>query len=258
VLALTSVQTLSSSLAGYADDLAARYPDLATALRGAGAPDAVTDAVSPETLTAVLRGVVDLVLTVGPPVAFAVLLSVLLLLDSPRLARFHAAGSGDRNPVMRELPAIAQAAVTYFRVRIRVNAATALGLLALMVVVGVDHAPLWAVGTFFLSFVPWIGLVLALIPPTILAFAESGVPAALVILGGGAVLNVVAENVLEPTLTGRALQLSTWVVFAMFFVWIWVLGPVGAVLAMPITVLLVLMLQRNEATRWLAQLMARE
>ena len=69
---------------------------------------------------------------------------------------------------------------------------------------------------------------------------------------GGVVLNLIAENVLEPTLTGRALSLSTWLVFTMFFFWVWLIGPVGALLAMPITVLIVLVLDHNERTRWVA------
>jgi len=113
-------------------------------------------------------------------------------------------------------------------------------------------------GAFLLSFVPYIGLVLALIPPTILAYAESGLPAAAVIVVGGVALNLLAENVLEPSLTGRALSLTTWLVFTMFFFWVWLMGPVGALLSMPITVLLVLVLQHNEPTRWVASLLARD
>jgi AI-2 transport protein TqsA len=127
-----------------------------------------------------------------------------------------------------------------------------------MVVVGVDHAPLWAVGAFFLSFVPYLGLIIALIPPTILAFAESGPAAAAAIVIGGTVLNLVAENVLEPTLTGRALSLATWLVFVMFFFWVWLMGPIGALLSMPISVLIVLVLRHSERTRWIAELLARE
>ena len=126
-----------------------------------------------------------------------------------------------------------------------------------MVIVGVDDALLWAVAAFLLSFIPYLGLVLALIPPTILAFAESGLPAAAVIVVGGVVLNLIAENVLEPTLTGRALSLSTWLVFTMFFFWVWLIGPVGALLAMPITVLIVLVLDHNERTRWVAAFLSR-
>ena len=75
---------------------------------------------------------------------------------------------------------------------------------------------------------------------------------------GGTALNLIAENVLEPTLTGRALSLSTWVVFMMFFFWVWLIGPVGALLSMPITVLVVLVLQHNERTQWIAALLSRQ
>jgi predicted PurR-regulated permease PerM len=155
------------------------------------------------------------------------------------------------------MPGVAGAAVTYFQVRIKVNAVTAAGLLVLMLALGIDSALLWAVAAFFLSFVPYVGLTLALIPPAVLGFAESGALVALAVLIGGIALNVLAENVLEPMWTGRALKLTTWLVFVMFFFWVWLIGPVGALVSMPVTVLLVLVLQRNERTGWVAALLTR-
>jgi predicted PurR-regulated permease PerM len=139
-----------------------------------------------------------------------------------------------------------------------VNLITATGMLVLLLLLGVDDALLWAVGTFFLSFVPYLGLVLAMIPPAILALAESGPLAAATVIVGATALNLIAENVVEPTLTGRALSLSIWLVFVMFFFWVWLIGPLGALLSMPITVLVVLVLQHNERTRWLGELLARQ
>jgi predicted PurR-regulated permease PerM len=227
-------------------------------LATAGVMAAVREVLPPEVLADILRAITGIVLQVGQSLVFAVIVAALILLDSQRLARLASGGIGSQNPVFREAPAIARAAVTYFAVRIRVNAVTAVLLLVLMLVVGVDDALLWAVGAFFLSFVPYLGLVLAVIPPAILALAESGPGAAMVIVVGSIVLNVVAENVLEPTMTGRALSLSTWLVFIMFFFWVWLIGPVGALLSMPITVLIVLVLQHNEPTRWVAALLTRE
>ena len=154
--------------------------------------------MSPDALVDVLRAVIQIVVDVGSSLAFAVVIAALLLLDGGRLTRLFAGGLGSGNPMFRETPALARAAVTYMLLRVRINAFTALTLLVLMVVVGVDDALLWAIGAFLLSFVPYIGLVLALIPPTILAYAESGLPAAAVIVVGGVALNVLAENVLEP------------------------------------------------------------
>ena len=253
-IALLSARSLSESLDTYAGEIRARSAD-ATAM---GVPAAIRDLVAPDALVDVLRGVIRIVVDVGSSLAFAVVIAALLLLDGGRLTGLVAGGLGSGNPMFRETPALARAAVTYMLMRVRINAFTALTLLVLMVVVGVDDALLWAIGAFLLSFVPYIGLVLALIPPAILAYAESGLPAAAVIVVGGIVLNVVAENVLEPSLTGRALSLTTWLVFTMFFFWVWLMGPVGALLSMPITVLIVLVLDHNERTRWVATLLSRK
>jgi len=257
LLALISTRSLADSLARYTNDLESRYSDAAGVLASLGVRSTVGGLIGPDTMVSVLRWVIDILAQVGTTVAFAVVVAALLLLDGPRLARLQASEAAQANPVFREVPSLARTAVTYFIVRIRVNAVTALGLLGLMLVLGVDDPLLWSTGAFFLSFVPYLGLTLALIPPTILAFAESGPGPACLIVAGGIVLNVIAENVLEPTLTGRALSLSTWLVFTMFFLWVWLIGPVGAVLAMPITVLLVLVLERGGRTRWIAGLLAR-
>ncbi len=250
VLAIVSARSLSDSLATYAADLDRRYGEIpAGGLR---------DLIPPDALMSVLRSVITILGQVATAFGFATVVAALLLLDGPRLAGLAREDAATRGGPVRLVGEGARGALAYFAVRIRVNLVTAAALLALMLVLGVDDALLWAVATFFLSFVPYLGLVLALIPPTILALAESGPLAALAIVIGGTILNLVAENILEPTLTGRALELSTWLVFVAFFVWVWVFGPIGALLSMPITVLIVLVLRESERTRWLAALASRE
>ncbi|MFL5777049.1 MAG: AI-2E family transporter [Chloroflexota bacterium] len=258
LLALTSARSLTEGLATYATELQSRYPAAGETLASAGIMALLREVLPAEVLASVLRTIAGIVLEVGQTFVFASIVAALLLLDGQRLSRLVTGGIGSENPVFREAPAIARSAVTYFAVRIRVNAVTAAGLFVLLLVLGVDDAGLWAVCAFFLSFVPYLGLFLAMIPPTILALAESGPLAAATVVVGTTALNLIAENVLEPTLTGRALSLSTWVVFVMFFFWVWLIGPVGALLSMPITVLLVLVLDHNERTRWLAALLARD
>ncbi len=69
-------------------------------------------------------------------------------------------------------------------------------------------------------------------------------------------INVGFSNLLEPRLMGRSFGISPWVVFAAFLLWSWVLGPVGMVLAVPLTVALRLALESGERTRWVAVLMS--
>ena len=258
VLTVVAARSLTEGLAEYSSALNSRFPRGGPTLSAEGIMAALREVLPPEVLGDILRTILGIVIQVGQSLVFAIIVAALLLLDSPRLSRMVSGGLGSGNPVFREAPAIAKAAVTYFTVRIRVNAVTAVSMLVLLLLLGVDDAWLWALGTFFLSFVPYLGLILAMIPPAILALAESGPVAAAIVVIGATVLNVVAENILEPTLTGRALSLSTWVVFVMFFFWVWLIGPIGALLSMPITVLIVLVLQHNEPTQWVAALLTRE
>jgi AI-2 transport protein TqsA len=119
----------------------------------------------------------------------------------------------------------------------------------------VDFPLLWGILTFFLSFVPYVGLFLALTPAVVLALAEFGLSRAMLFIVGVIVINIVAENVLSPMLMGRGLNLSPSVVFLSFMVWVWVLGGPGAFLAVPITLFVIGMLETFPETRWLASLM---
>ena len=255
LLSLYSSQQLRESLASYADQLLVRYPDASGLINSLGVSGGLESVIPPEAMVSALSVAAASIAEVGGNLAFAVVLAALLLLDKPRLSRLMGAGLGSENPVFRQVPAISQSAITYFTIRIRVNAITAAGLLVVMLIFGVDDALLWAIGAFFLSFVPYVGLILALIPPVILAFAETGVGAATAIVLAGAILNVVAENVLEPSMSSKALHVTTWLVFVMFFFTVWLIGPVGALLAMPLTVLIVLVLGSNDRTRWVAALL---
>jgi AI-2 transport protein TqsA len=257
-LVLAGAAALTDGIVTYADDLRSRYPDVSDPTVARSVAGMMARILPPDVLSDVLKAVARILVEVGQSLIFAVVVAALVLHDGRRLSSLAARGIGSEGPVFRETPGIARAAVTYFAVRIRINAVTAIGFLVLMLVLGIDDALLWAVAAFFLSFVPYLGLVLAMIPPAILAFAESGVLPATIFVIGGTALNLIAENVLEPTLTGRALSLSTWVVFTMFFFWVWLIGPVGALLSMPITVLVVLVLQHNDRTQWIAALLSRQ
>ena|SRR5215203_1676386 len=117
-----------------------------------------------------------------------------------------------------------------------------------------DFPLLWGILTFFLSFVPYIGLVLAVTPAVVLALAEFGLDRALLVIAGVIVINVLAENVLSPLMMGRGLNLSPTIVFLSFIIWAWLLGGPGAFLALPITLFVAVMLDTFPETRWLASL----
>jgi len=116
----------------------------------------------------------------------------------------------------------------------------------------VDYAVLWGVLAFMLNYVPNIGSVLAGIPAVLLAFLQHGTLTALIIMSGYACVNLVMGNIIEPRFMGKGLGLSTLVVFLSLIFWGWVLGPVGMLLSIPLTMIVKMALETNKETAWIS------
>ncbi|MCE9679559.1 AI-2E family transporter [Shewanella sp. AS1] len=121
--------------------------------------------------------------------------------------------------------------------------------------IGVDYALLWAVVAFLFNYIPNIGSIIAAIPAVLLAFIQMGPAAA----GGTALLyfttNMVMGNVVEPKYMGRGLGLSTLVVFLSLIFWGWLLGSVGMLLSVPLTMIVKIALESSQGGNWLAILL---
>lgn len=187
---------------------------------------------------------------------FALLVVAFLLLESGRFEARFRAGLGENHPLRLRLNLFGGSMIRYVIARTKLNLLTGLGVGVMYWALGVDYAVLWAVLAFVLSYVPYIGLTLASVPPVILAFAEYGLGTAIVAGLGVLVINLSIENLVEPAVVGRGLHLSPLFVFVSFFFWGWILGPVGVFLSMPITVILVLVLDSYDETRWLANVVS--
>jgi predicted PurR-regulated permease PerM len=105
----------------------------------------------------------------------------------------------------------------------------------LLLILGVDFPVLWGVLSFLFSFIPAVGGLLYLIPPAILAFLEFGWPKSIMVIVGFVVINNLADNVLKPKLMKEGLDISILTIFLSLLFWSWVLGPIGAILAIPLT-----------------------
>ena len=186
---------------------------------------------------------------------FLILMITLFLLgEGPAMMNRLRASVAEDNPQVTRLTSVGQSVVRQFGLRAIVNLVTGAGVTILLLVLGVDFPLLWGILTFFLSFVPYIGLVLAVTPAVVLALAEFGVDRALLVAAGVIVINVLAENVLSPMMMGRGLNISPTIVFLSFIIWAWLLGGPGAFLALPITLFVAVMFDTFPETRWLASL----
>ena len=257
-LALISVASLQSGMAAYSSELSTKMAELSAALASSGVDLSSVSEQLAALSAAVLAGFLSALVTIITTGMTSLVIVAFFLLESERFLNIIRTGVIKDRPMLSQLPAVGQTAVTYFSIRARLNLITGAGVTLICLLLGVDYPLLWGVVAFFLSFVPYIGLVIAMIPPTLLALVEFGWVQALIVVIGVTLINLLIENVLEPGYTGKRLSLSPTIVFLSVFFWSWLLGPVGALLSMPITVLLLLVFKNSESTLWLAKIIGKE
>jgi AI-2 transport protein TqsA len=146
--------------------------------------------------------------------------------------------SRDHSPLAARFLGFSDTIRGYMGVRAVLGLVAAVLDYVLLVALGVDYALLWGVLSFVLSFVPNIGFTLSLIPPTLLALVDKGWAPALIVLVGYQVINNVIDNVIGPRFVGREMKISALLSFLSVIFWAWVLGATGAILAVPLTVLI--------------------
>jgi predicted PurR-regulated permease PerM len=136
-------------------------------------------------------------------------------------------------------------------------AMTGIGATILLLILGVDFPILWGMLTFLLSFIPTVGLFVAMIPPALMALLEFGPGTALLVVAGYLLIDAVVENVVKPQFLGQSLHISPLVIILSLIFWTAVLGSMGALLAVPLTLAIKeLLLEADEDNRWLAELMS--
>ncbi|HEX5829144.1 MAG TPA: AI-2E family transporter [Candidatus Limnocylindrales bacterium] len=252
--AIASVFAVVSGLSGQADELRVRFDELALAFGNAtGLPPDSVPSISPEDI---ISGARQLLSTVTPAItglAMSVLIVTYVLLDADNLRRRMLRATSSE--VVARYTAYAEELVVYIRVRAVLGAAAAIADTVLLLVLGVPYAVLWGVVSFLFSFVPNLGFILALIPPTVFAFLELGPLPALAVVIGYVVINLAFDYVLQPRMMSANLDLSPVIVIVSILFWTVVIGPVGALLAVPLTMVTRVLLVPFESTRWFVALL---
>lgn len=143
----------------------------------------------------------------------------------------------------------------YMAIKTIVSLITGLLVTLVLVVIGVDFPLLWGLLAFLLNYVPNIGSIIAAVPAVLLAMVQLGPWQALFAGLGYLAINLIMGNILEPRFMGHGLGLSPLIVFLSLLFWGWLLGPVGMLLSVPLTITAKIALNSHEDTRWAAVLL---
>ncbi|MFE3445799.1 AI-2E family transporter [Nocardia sp. NPDC059180] len=160
--------------------------------------------------------------------------------------------------VARARPEIAYALETFAHgTRQYLIVSTVFGLIVAVIdggalwLMGVPLPVLWALLSFITNYIPNIGFVIGLIPPALLALLDSGPALMLWVIVVYCVINFVIQSIIQPKFVGDAVGLSVTVTFLSLVIWTWILGALGALLAIPLTLLVkALLLDIDPSSRW--------
>jgi AI-2 transport protein TqsA len=144
----------------------------------------------------------------------------------------------------------------YLVLKTAISLVTGLVVWGMLVLLDVRFAFMWGLLAFALNYIPNIGSVLAAIPPILQVLVFGGLYDALIVLAGYLVINLLFGNILEPRIMGRGLGLSTLVVFLSLIFWGWLLGPVGMLLSVPLTIIVKIALEQSESGQSIAFLLS--
>lgn len=207
----------------------------------------VASSVSFDNLSAIINKVSTL---------FIVIFTTLfLLLEANGLSRKIKTILGTRNQEMlSNVQEFGEILVEYLIIRTKVNLTIGIAFTIALYILGVDGALMWGFLMFMFGYIPYVGFILALIPPAFVAWIEiSPLTAAIVIIIAVAI-NSIVENLVFPQLAGKSLQLSPAMVFISLLFWGFLLGGSGFMLGVPLTVLVYTILRSSEQTKWIAYL----
>ncbi|RZM30981.1 MAG: AI-2E family transporter, partial [Sphingomonas sp.] len=204
---------------------------------------------------ALASGVYGLVTYVG----FIGLLVFLGLPEVPRSQEKMRAGMGEQaHDDLREMLVTASRQVRgYLGTTLATSVLTGVASALWALMTGLDLALVWGLLNFLLNFVPVIGNIVGIIPPTLYAFLQyGGYSMPLLVFAGFAALQIAISNFVYPFLQGRQLSLSPLAIIVAMTFWSWAWGVAGALIAVPLTAAVVIVCARFDRTRWIATLLS--
>jgi len=258
---IVSVAQVAELLPQYSDQLAQLVADAGNTLKSLGVQqeqiNAIAHAIDPGQLVALAGTVLSSTLGVLSNVFFLIVLLFFMAFDTDATRR-SVAVLGTRAPdVAAALSSFARGARNYMGVTTGFGFVVAVLDGAALVILGVPGAFVWSVLAFVTNFIPNIGFVIGVIPPALIALLEGGPGLMMAVIVAYSVVNFLIQSVIQPRVVGDAVGLTALFTFLSLTFWAWLIGPLGALLAVPLTLLArALLIETNPRLGWALPLIA--
>lgn len=213
--------------------------------------EAAAKSIDPKTLESIAIGVTKAVFSSALAFFFVLAYLIFMAADGARHPELEREFGDTRRSLLDALARWAHGVRAYFVVNSLFGVIVALLDGVVLWALGVPGVPIWIVLAFVTNYVPNIGFVIGLIPPAVLALITGGWPHALVVIIAYCVINATLQELVQPKFVASTVSLSLTLTFFSVLFWSAVLGAVGAILAIPMTLLLrALLIEIDPEARW--------
>ncbi|OAT32856.1 putative transport protein [Buttiauxella brennerae ATCC 51605] len=255
----TTMNDLTRTLPHYRSSLISPMQTLEPWLQRVGisvSVDELVKYIDPNSAVALVTGLITQLSNAMTSIFLLLLTVVFMLLEVPqlpvKLQQLLSRPAEGMVAIQRALDSVSQ----YLVLKTAISLVTGLVVWVMLAMLDVRFAFVWALLAFSLNYIPNIGSVLAAIPPVAQVLVFSGLYEALLVVAGYLAINLVFGNIIEPRMMGRGLGLSTLVVFLSLIFWGWLLGPVGMLLSVPLTIAVKIALEQSDGGKRIAVLLS--
>lgn len=243
-------------VADYADELQQTAQAVVSWLASVGldeqAADAAASVLEPSTIASFATSLGGTVLSVLTAFFFVLAYVIFMAADGSRYARAEASFGTVARSAIRRFQTFNTGVRRYYIVNASFGAVVAIIDGLALWALGVPAPAVWAILAFVTNFIPNIGFVIGLIPPALLALVVGGWPLMLAVIAVYCVVNVTLQVLVQPKFVSDAVSLSLTLSFFSVIFWTFIIGPLGAILSIPLTLLVrALVLEGDPGARWL-------
>lgn len=260
-IAGTSLTEITNNIPLYQERLTEQVGTLVTWLRSYGVEVSragVEEFLNPATLFNVLGDTLTGLTAVFANSLMITIILVFALLEVSSVPAKLRAIAPEPDLAVKRLWAFVGELKRYIVLKTIISVGTGICATLLVWAIGIDYPLVWGLTAYLLNYIPTIGSIIASIPPVLLALVLLGVPEAIITVIGYFAINVTFGNLIEPRVMGRGLGISSLVVFLSLVFWGWMLGPIGMLISVPLTLVVKLALENSEDTKWIAVMIGSE
>ncbi|SDT26268.1 AI-2E family transporter [Microlunatus soli] len=218
---------------------------------------ALTSGLDLSKLSSVVTAALSGVLGVASNLVFIITLLLFMTIDGSTFPRYLRAAGKIRPTIVTALIDFSRSTRRYLLVSTVFGLVVAVLDTTALAILGVPEPILWGLLALLTNYIPNIGFLIGLLPPAVLALLDGGVGLMLIVIVVYCVINLIIQSAIQPKVVGDTVGLSTTLTFMSLVFWSWVIGPLGAVLAIPLSLLVrAVLVDADPRSRWLGPLVA--